>query len=92
MAKKQRVMDDEEELDEAGLDDAQDDGLPPAARAPRRTLGQMAAGASATADGVRCPACGCGHSRVAYTYDVDGGRRRKRLCRHCGREFVTLER
>jgi DNA-directed RNA polymerase subunit RPC12/RpoP len=41
--------------------------------------------------GIRCPKCGCRDTRVSYTWDVGGARRRKRVCRNCGREFPTTE-
>jgi hypothetical protein len=62
---------------------------------PRRTrsLAELADAAAAAdgAVGVRCPKCWCRDTRVEYTYDVDGGRRRKRMCRNCGGEFATTE-
>jgi len=43
--------------------------------------------------GVRCPKCHCGHVPVLYTRKVaNGGIRRRRECRACGRRFTTYER
>lgn len=41
-----------------------------------------------------CPYCGCRDFRVTNTwYRADGTRRRKLICRHCGKyEFHTDER
>jgi len=57
----------------------------------RRTLAELAAD-SAPTGGVCCPRCGCGHSIVKETWDVADGRRRKRVCRHCGHVYPTTER
>jgi len=83
----------ETELDESPEQaaPAEDRDASDAPRAKRRTLGAMAAD-SGSAEGIRCPHCGCGHSQVLYTWDTGGARRRKRACRNCGREFPTTER
>jgi hypothetical protein len=94
--KKPPAPEDIDELEE-GADDAEDGGEDAAAEEPtgRKTLGQMLAetraSEAAAAGGIRCPHCGCGHSAVARTWDIGGGRRRKRVCRHCGRDFPTTE-
>lgn len=42
--------------------------------------------------GFACRKCGCRHLDVLHTYDVKGGkRRRRRQCRHCGHTFTTVE-
>jgi hypothetical protein len=43
------------------------------------------------AGGVTCPKCGCGHCPVWYTRAKPNGVVRKRICRHCGKEFITVE-
>lgn len=64
----------------------------------RMTLGEMAAQTAAkvaefaaAGGGVKCPKCGCAHSRVVNTWDVASVRRRRRVCRHCGRQWGTTE-
>lgn len=42
--------------------------------------------------GVRCPSCGCGHAPVYKTRERLSQVMRIRVCRHCGRQFVTRER
>jgi len=42
--------------------------------------------------GIPCPRCGCTHHRVVYTRQVANFTRRRRECRHCGRQFWTTER
>lgn len=40
-----------------------------------------------------CRGCGCRDIRVAWTYRAaDGSIRRRRVCRHCGEGFTTIER
>jgi hypothetical protein len=83
-----------DEMDDFGPDDPDEPEV--ADETPDRpTLAEMAAQTAVrvaeAAGGVRCPRCGCGHSRVAETWDVAGGRRRKRVCRHCGRAWGTTE-
>ncbi len=41
--------------------------------------------------GLHCPKCWCRDLRVVYTRDRTGGRRRRRRCRNCGREMLTME-
>jgi len=80
----------------------EDDAVPDEFDAPnaasarhRKTLGEMAAETrqreAEAAGGVACPSCGCRMSRVTETWDVAGGRRRKRVCRHCQRPWCTTE-
>lgn len=62
---------------------------------PRLTLGEMAAEAS-QAEGGACSRCGCKDWRdwpIESTYMVKAGRRRRRVCRHCGQGVIkTTER
>lgn len=58
---------------------------------PRPTLGELFQKANGDG-GMLCPHCGCGHLPATWTKQGDGGRRRKRACRNCGREFIALER
>lgn len=83
-----------DEWGEEGARPGEDDGGDEEPRPPRRrrTLAEAAAESENPAAGVRCPVCGCGHTRVAKTWDVDSGRRRRRICRACGTEFPTTER
>lgn len=64
--------------------------LKPQTPPPRRSLAEMAA--DGIPGGIVCPRCGCAHSAVVHTWDIDGARRRKRVCRHCGEQFPTTER
>lgn len=41
--------------------------------------------------GLACPRCGCRDLRVIRPYDAPGVRRRRRVCRHCGRVVFTVE-
>ncbi len=50
---------------------------------PTKTLEEMAAEAAGCADWT-CPRCGCKDWRVHDTADISGGKRRVRICRHCG--------
>lgn len=47
--------------------------------------------ADADERGLCCHGCGCRDLRVVYTRERIGGLRRKRRCRHCGKEMWTLE-
>lgn len=49
---------------------------------PAKTLAEYAAEANGT-DPWACSRCGCKDWRVESTYDVKGGVRRRRVCRHC---------
>jgi len=42
--------------------------------------------------GLRCPRCECTHHRVVNTRAVKQGIRRRRVCRHCGRTWWSIER
>lgn len=42
--------------------------------------------------GLRCPSCGCGHVPVYYTRQKRDKTVRVRICRACGRRFMTTER
>ena len=82
-----RQVKDDPEMEDVVADDVAEAADKAPAR--RRTLGEMAS--SQASAGVRCPRCGCGHSMVSYTWDAVEGRRRKRICRNCGRPFCTTE-
>lgn len=41
--------------------------------------------------GIRCAACGCPETRVAWTRKASGGIKRVRVCAHCGGRFPTFE-
>lgn len=41
--------------------------------------------------GIECPNCGCRMSTVIRTTKAFSKKLRRRLCRHCGRTFVTVE-
>ena len=45
-----------------------------------------------TAPGLACPDCGSTDLLTYRTTLVEGGRRRERKCRACGRKFDTIER
>jgi len=47
--------------------------------------------AEGSGQGLRCRNCGSRLLDVKWTYDVKGGRRRRRVCAHCGHEFTTTE-
>lgn len=63
--------------------------------APPKSLSQMAAEAAAQSPaGVNpwaCTRCGCNDWRVAGTYELNGKRRRQRVCRNCQTPMRTLE-
>lgn len=42
-------------------------------------------------DGIPCAECGCRHSYVVRTVKIGEVIRRTRRCRHCGREYYTIE-
>jgi len=100
MARRKRdkdVADEKPERDDWDVDGSgpgEDEGGDEEPKPPRRrrTLAEAAAESADPSAGVRCPKCQCGHSSVADTWDITGGRRRKRICRHCGHEFPTTER
>ncbi|MEP0846057.1 MAG: hypothetical protein HRF50_04450 [Phycisphaerae bacterium] len=47
---------------------------------------------AAAQEGVRCPDCNCAHVPVWSTRRRARHVLRVRICRHCGRRFVTRER
>ncbi len=53
---------------------------------------QAEGGEKTAPDGIECPACGCQEIPVETEKPFPGGKRRVRVCRHCGREIRTLER
>ncbi len=47
---------------------------------------------SAEPVGLVCRRCGCRHFFVTHTEPIkDGAVRRRRVCRHCGAKYVSLE-
>lgn len=67
------------DLFEEDGDDDRDD----AASAPKTAIRR---------NGFMCPSCECRDTRVLWTKNLaNGGTRRRRQCRHCGREFTTTE-
>lgn len=57
-----------------------------------KTLAEMFAEARG-ANPWACPRCGCVDSRVVSSYMIAAGRRRRRVCRHCGQGLIrTTER
>jgi len=74
---------------DAVVTDPQDGSDDAPALPQRRTLAELSA--DPDADGIKCPRCGCGHAIVASTWDIDGARRRRRVCRRCGRAWATTE-
>ena len=42
--------------------------------------------------GIRCPRCGCAHSKVTVTKRGVRKTQRWRRCRACGQSFITTER
>jgi len=64
-------------------------------RRPEKEIGganQQPGGLSSPTYGLECPKCGCHHFLVWYTRPLVGQIKRVRVCRHCGRRLVTLER
>lgn len=41
--------------------------------------------------GVSCPQCGCCHHYTTHTLLRRNKVRRRRVCRHCGKVFMTTE-
>ena len=41
--------------------------------------------------GIQCPGCGCKDLRASYRKPWNGGYRRVRICRNCGRRVITFE-
>ena len=68
--------------------DAQNQILPRAAVIPPPTVREPAA----EPIGLVCSRCGCRHFFVLYTRPARGDRiRRRKECRHCGRQITTFE-
>ncbi|MFA5706524.1 MAG: hypothetical protein WDA41_09235 [Candidatus Neomarinimicrobiota bacterium] len=61
----------------------------------QKSLAELALeSASASGIGLTCPRCGCiqfGGKSVRNTRMVEGGIRRYRVCRHCGKTWCTTE-
>jgi hypothetical protein len=41
--------------------------------------------------GIECAKCGCKHHEILETREIPGGKRRRRVCRHCGYRWNTYE-